>query len=208
MWTVLQVPDPTTLSRRVRVVGGVCEPRHVTDQLTGLQALLDASFARASEHLTSIMTPERRLSAERLAAELPCPAVLNIATVTARGEPRISAVDGHFLRGHWYFSTAGNSPKGVHLRARPAISASFTPRDGFGVFCHGRAVALEPTEEEYRLVAEHFEEVYGQSFEAFGEGILCARIDADWMVAFAMTDEEMVAIEAERAERAAQRAPQ
>jgi hypothetical protein len=57
------------------------------------------------------------------------------------------------------------------------------------------------------MMSAHFEEVYGQSFEEFGEGVVCARIDPDWMVAFAMTDEEMVAIEAERAERAARRGP-
>src|SRR5881398_2509891 len=114
------------------------------DELTALQSLLDTSFDRASEHLTSIMTPERRLSAARLSAELPSPAVLNIASVTARGEPRISAVDGHFLHGHWYFTTSGESPKARQLRARPAISASFTPKDGYGVFCHGQVVELQP----------------------------------------------------------------
>ena len=68
------------------------------------------SFARASEHLRSIMTraaAERRAAGHRAAG----PAVLNIATVTARGEPRLSAVDGHFLHGRWYFTTAGDSPK-------------------------------------------------------------------------------------------------
>ena len=176
----------------------------MTGEPDALQDLLDASFARASEHLRSIMTPERRLTAERLLAELPCPAVLNIATVTARGEPRISAVDGHFLRGHWYFSTDATSPKAMQLAARPAISASFTPRDGFGVFCHGRAVAL-PAGAERQMVSEHFAEVYGQSFEDFGVGIYCARIDADWMVAFAMTPDEETQIERDRRERAARR---
>ena len=76
-----------------------------SDELAAVQHLLDVSFERASEHLLSIMSPERRLGAERLVADLPSPAVLNIATVTARGEPRISAVDGHFLHGHWYFTT-------------------------------------------------------------------------------------------------------
>jgi hypothetical protein len=179
----------------------------VADDLAAVQDLLDASFARASAHLTSIMTPERRLSAERLVAELPCPAVLNIATVTARGEPRISAVDGHFLGGHWYFTTAGDSPKAVQLAARPAISASYTPRDGYGMFCHGTAVTV-PAGPERDMVADHFIDVYGQSFEEFGDDIYCARIDADWLVAFGMTDEEMVAIDAERVARAARSAAQ
>src|SRR5690606_10664354 len=105
-----------------------------------LQSLLDASFASANAHLTSIMEPQRRLSAERLVRELTGIVVLNIATVTSRGEPRISAVDGHFIHGRWHFSTAGEATKVRHLRARPGISAAYTPRDGYGVFCHGTAV--------------------------------------------------------------------
>jgi hypothetical protein len=171
-----------------------------------LQQLLDASFERASEHLRSIMTAPRRLSAERLLQELPCPAVLNIATVTARGEPRITAVDGHFLRGHWYFTTAGNSPKARHLQARPVISASYTPRDGFGMFCHGRARVLSPGDPERQMVADHFREVYGQSPDEWGSDILYARIDATWMVAFAMTADEQAEIDRRAAERQA-RAP-
>jgi hypothetical protein len=166
--------------------------------LDDLQALLDASFETSSEHLLSIMEPPRRLSAQRLAAELPCPAVLNIATVTARGEPRVSAVDGHFIDGHWYFTTAFDSPKARQLRARPAISASFTPRDGFGVFAHGTAVPLEGGEQQ--MMREHFAEVYGVELESMGE-IAGFRIDPHWMVGFAMTDAEMAEIETAAARR-------
>ncbi|MCW2496837.1 pyridoxamine 5'-phosphate oxidase family protein [Jatrophihabitans sp.] len=167
-----------------------------------LQDLLDRSFDTASEHLLSIMTPERRLSADRLLRELPCPAVLNIATVTAAGEPRVSAVDGHFLDGHWYFTTAAESPKARQLRARPAVSASYTPRDGFGVFCHGTAVPLEGAEQ--RMLSEHFAEVYGVPPESLGD-ITGFRIDAHWLVGFAMTDAEMIEIEQAAAERTARR---
>jgi hypothetical protein len=166
--------------------------------MDALQELLDASFARSSEHLRSIMTDERRLTAERLRAELPCPTVLNIATVTARGEPRVSAVDGHFLHDAWHFTTAAPSPKVRQLRARPAISASYTPRDGYGVFCHGTAVALEGAQRAE--LRQHFADVYGADPEDWGD-IAYFRIDAQWLVGFAMTAEEMAAIEAERAAR-------
>lgn len=168
-----------------------------------LQHLLDRSFATASQHLLSIMEPQRQLSAERLVAELPCPAVLNIATVTARGEPRVSAVDGHFMNGHWYFTTAIESPKAQQLVARPAISASFTPRDGFGVFCHGEAVALFGDEQQ--MMREHFGEVYGAAPETLGD-IAYFRIDAGWMVGFAMTEAEMAEIEAAAERRRSERA--
>jgi hypothetical protein len=166
--------------------------------MDALQDLLDASFARASEHLRSIMTPERRLSAERLRAELPCPAVLNIATVTASGQPRLSAVDGHFYDDAWHFTTAAPSPKVRQLNARPAISASYTPRDGYGVFCHGRALPLDGAERE--RLRGHFIDVYGADPEDWGD-IAYFRIDADWLVGFAMSEDEMAAIEADRAAR-------
>ncbi|MCU1656549.1 MAG: pyridoxamine 5-phosphate oxidase-related FMN-binding protein [Pseudonocardiales bacterium] len=171
------------------------------EELSALQGLLDVSFGRASEHLKSIMTPERQISAPRLVSELPSPAVLNIATVTARGEPRVSAVDGHFLHGHWYWTTAADSPKARQLRARPAISASFTPRDGFGMFCHGRAGLLDAGPERH-MVTDHFAATYGQAPEEWATEITYVRIDAAWLVAFAMTDDEMAQIEADRAARA------
>lgn len=177
------------------IIAGMWE---TPEELTALQSLLDLSFENASAHLTSIMTPERRLTAQRLVAELPSPAVLNVATVTAGGEPRVSAVDGHFLHGRWYFTTAAGSPKDRHLRARPAISAAFTPRDGFGVFCHGRAAHLAGTAKQ--MLREHFTATYGADPETWGS-IAYVRIDAAWLVGFAMTDEEMAKIEAGRAER-------
>jgi hypothetical protein len=149
--------------------------------LDALQQLIDSSFARASEHLRSIMTPQRRLSALELVAALPAPAVLNVATVTARGEPRISAVDGHFLSGAWHFGTAKASPKAVQMRARPATSAAYTPRDGFGVFCHGRAVRL--TGAALERLDEHWQRVYGAPLNSLGD-VSCFRIEATWLVAF------------------------
>jgi pyridoxine/pyridoxamine 5'-phosphate oxidase len=165
-------------------------------ELDALQALLDASFERASAHLKSIMTPERRLPSATLVERLPLPAVLNIATVTGRGEPRISAVDGHFLHGHWYFTTAGDSPKARQLAARPAISASYTPRDGFGVFAHGTAARLQGNER--RMLREHYNSHYGSDPESLADEIAYYRMDADWLVAFAMTDAEQAAIDAKR----------
>lgn len=177
--------------------------RETPGELQDLQALLDASFASSSQHLRSIMEPQRRLTAQRLVAELPCPAVLDVATVTARGEPRISAVDGHFLHGHWYFGTDGGSPKARQLVARPAISAAFTPRDGYGVFCHGTAALLAPHDPQRRLLAEHWVEVYGTELDSLGDDIACFRIDAHWLVGFAFDEQELAQVEADRARRRA-----
>lgn len=173
------------------------------DELTELQRLIDDSFARSSEHLRGIMEEQRRLTAERIVAEVPSPAVLNVATVTVRGEPRISALDGHFLHGRWYFTTAGDSPKARHMAARPAVSASYTPRDGYGIFCHGRATLIERGQ-EWQFLIEHCTRVYGQSPETFGDGIACVRIEPSWLVGFAFSEEEMAAVLKQREDLASQ----
>lgn len=165
------------------------------EELTALQQLLDDSFARSSPHLLSIMEPHRRLDAGRLTAELPCPAVVNVATVTAKGEPRLSAVDGHFLHGRWHFTTAPDSPKARQLAARPAVSASYTPEDGYGVFCHGTARLLDGSDQQALL--EHLAVTYGTEPEDWS-GVACFRVDANWMTAFALTDEERAQAEAQR----------
>jgi hypothetical protein len=160
------------------------------DETAELQHLLDTSFSRASEHLLSIMALERRLTAHRLVDELTGIAVLNVATVTAGGEPRVSAVDGHFLHGCWHFTTSGTSPKARQLRARPATSASYTPRDGYGVFCHGRAQFLERGTPPFRVLHDHCVRVYGQSPDEWGGDIAYVRIEPSWMVAFTFDRED------------------
>jgi hypothetical protein len=175
--------------------------RETPEELAALQQLIDASFAAASDHMRGIMAPERRLTAERIVADVPSPAVLNVATVTRRGEPRISALDGHFLHCRWYFTTAGDSPKAVHIRSRPAVSASYTPRDGYGIFCHGDARLVEG--DERQMLIDHCTRVYGQSPENFGEGIAYVRIEPRWLVGFAFSEEEMAAFLKEREELAA-----
>jgi hypothetical protein len=175
-------------------------------ELAGLQQLLDQSFRVSSPHLSAIMTEPRRLDAHRLVRELDGVCGLNVATVTAQGEPRVSAVDGHFLHGRWYFTTDPTAVKARQLAARPAISAAYTPRDGLGVFCHGQAHRLEPGAAEFDELDRHWTLMYGASFGSLTDGIAYLRIDPSWLVGFAMTDDEFIEVEAAVAARAARRA--
>ena len=95
-----------------------------SEETAALQSLLDASIARATGHLRAIITDERTLTAELLVGLLTGMKVRSVATVTAAGEPRISAHDGHLLHGTWTFSTSGTSAKAKHLAARPAVSTA------------------------------------------------------------------------------------
>src|SRR3954462_379100 len=108
------------------------------DETAALQSLLDASHARASGHLRSIVDDDHTLTAEQLVGLLTGMKVLSVATVTASGEPRISALDGHFLHGTWTFSTDGSAAKARHMQARPAISVAYIDDEEMAVFSHGR----------------------------------------------------------------------
>jgi hypothetical protein len=101
-------------------------------------------------------------------------------------------VDGHFLHGRWHFTTAASSPKARQLTARPALSAAYTPRDGYGVFCHGRARLLERGTPEFAVLSDHWARAYGQSFEDMGmdSGISYVQVQPSWMVGFAFTRKE------------------
>jgi hypothetical protein len=106
-------------------------------ELKELQALLDASLSRSNEHLRSIISTERTLTAELLTQLLTGMRTLALSTVTAQGEPRISGVDGHFLHGKWHFGTARGAAKARHLAARPAASAAHRSGEELGVYTNG-----------------------------------------------------------------------
>ena len=155
------------------------------EEITDLQRLLDASIGRASGHLTGIVNDERRLDARQLVTELTGMKVLVLATVTARGEPRTSCLDGHFRHGRWLFGTAATAVKARHMRARPAVSATYVDGERLGVFTHGTAhVVSDGVEfEEYNA---YFTEFYGSDPQTWdGAGVVYAAIEPSWMVAYA-----------------------
>jgi hypothetical protein len=85
-----------------------------------LQELLDRSRGKASEHLQSIISPDRAVPARDLVERLRGMRTLALSTVSPAGRPRISGVDGHLLRGRWIFST------GRYAQVR-AITARLLP---------------------------------------------------------------------------------
>jgi hypothetical protein len=162
----------------------VSDVHETPEDLDRLQSLLDASAGRASEHLTSIVTPERRLTAPQVCSVLTGMCTLALSTVTAHGEPRVSGVDGHFLRGRWLFTTSGTAVKVRHLRARPSCSVAHLRGDDLGVFVHGRTVLMGSAEAP-AWVEEHLVAHYGLSPSTLGPDIVYAWVDPSWMVAYA-----------------------
>src|SRR6202023_2392537 len=113
------------------------------EELDNLQQLLDRSMAGAGEHLSGIITGERRLSAAQLAGRLQGMRLLTVATLTADGRPLAGPVDGYFLHGSFCFSSGRNSVRMRHLAARPAVSATHLPAEDLAVTVHGRAELVD-----------------------------------------------------------------
>jgi hypothetical protein len=149
-----------------------------------LQQLLDRSRGRASEHLQSIIGPDRAVPARDLVERLTGMRVLALSTVSAAGRPRISGVDGHLLRGRWIFSTSGTSVKATDLRSRPAVSAAYMEGDTFGVFTHGEAAFLAADHPDRGWIEEHLTRHYGTSPSTWGPDIVYLRINPRWMVGY------------------------
>ena len=160
------------------------------DDLARLQSLLDGSHARSTEHLRGIIKDDRTLSATQIAGLLTGMKVITAATVTAHAEPRISAMDGHFLHGTWTFSTSRKSAKARHLARRPAVSVAHV--DG------GQLVAAQlhdPAVAEHRerlAVDEHWTAHYGSSPLSWGDVVMW-RLEPTWMVGYAFQRDQLLA---------------
>ena len=167
---------------------------HETDaDLADLQRLLDGSIDGSGDHLRSIITPgQRTLTARQLTAVLTGMQHLAVATVTAKGEPRISAVDGHFLRARWVFTTSGTAVKARHLRARPALSVCHIRGDDLGVFAHGDAEFLAENHPDFGWIEDHLVRHYGSSPRSWGPEIVYIRVQPRWMVGYAFRPEAVV----------------
>lgn len=158
-----------------------------TDERAALQALLDRSRAGATSHLKDIVTDEHALSASDLLPRLEGMKVLSLATVTRTGEPRISAVDGHFIHGAWTFGTDGRSAKARHLDARPAVSVAYIDGERLGFFTHGRVEHFDESDPQFEEILAHWTKHYGSSPLTWGDEIRMFRVHASWCVAYAGT---------------------
>ncbi len=162
--------------------------------LAALQDLLDRSFEAAGAHLLRIITPERRLSAEEVAARLSGMRLLALATSTADGRPIVGPVDGIFFRGAFHFGSSPDSVRFRHIRARPHVSATHLPGEELAVTVHGRAEMVDfgPGSAFREALLEVYTPRYGADWEKFlDSGALYARIEADRMYTFHMDPQEM-----------------
>ncbi|GAA5118299.1 pyridoxamine 5'-phosphate oxidase family protein [Pseudonocardia adelaidensis] len=164
-------------------------------ELQDLQTLLDASLGRSTAHLRSIITGERSLTAAQLARVLTGMCVLVLSTVTAKGEPRVSAVDGHLLHGRWVFGTARGAAKARHLSVRPAASVAHLRGEDLGVFVHGVAEELNPVDgppaPDWPEVHRYLHGFYGDNSFDWSD-VVFYRVRPSWMAVYASRPDQLL----------------
>lgn len=129
-------------------------------ELRWLQDLIEGSFARSGAHLRSIMSERYRVDAVATARYLQGIRHLVLSTVTAKGEPRVSPVDGLFVHGRFHLSSDASAVKVRHLRARPAVSAAHAVGDDVAVVVHGTAEVIQPGHDSCAALDEVWRGIY------------------------------------------------
>ena len=162
------------------------------EELTALQELLDRSHTGATDHLRGIINDDRRLTAPDLVALLTGMKVISVATVTAQGHPRISAMDGHFLHASWSFSTSGTAAKARHMHVRPDVSVAHIDHEEMAVFSHGRVEEMAESDSDWSETLDHWTSYYGSSPLTWGEHIVLYRYQPHWMVGYAWKRDELL----------------
>jgi Pyridoxamine 5'-phosphate oxidase len=153
--------------------------------VAGLQRVLDESFERAGRHLLRIFTPERRLSAGQIVSLFPGVRQVALATVTARGEPRVAPIDALLLRGGFYFGTSLEAARIRHLRLRPAVSLTYFEGDRVAVIAHGKAELLEFGNPDFEEIDRQFLALSGGTASTEEERVVFARVRPTTLFAFA-----------------------
>ena len=161
-------------------------PHHTPADLDRLQALLDASHARAGEHLRGIHTPEARVAADELVRRLPDMHVMVVATVSADGRPFTGPVDAFLHHGRILFGTAPSALRARHLAARPAISVTYVDGERLVLTMHGTARRLDLRGGDGD-VRDRLRAHYGPGWDDWGAGSTYVVVEPERVFAADMT---------------------
>ena len=158
-------------------------------ELDELQAMFDAHLANANPHMLAIVTPERRLTARQVATYLQGTKHVAFATVTSRGEPRVSPLDALFIHGRFTLSTGLEATKVKHLRRNPACSAVHVDGDRIAVAVNGTVEWIERGHPDHDEIHATWTKTYESDPYTWGDVVLF-RIKPAAMWAYAFRTDE------------------
>jgi uncharacterized pyridoxamine 5'-phosphate oxidase family protein len=159
-------------------------------ELAELDALFDAHMTRANPYMRAIVTPQRRLKARQVTRYLQGTKHVAFATVTTKGEPRVSPLDALFLHGRFTLSTDEGATKIRHLRRNPACSAVHVDGDRIAVAVNGTVEWIPREHADHDEIHQAWTAIYESDPYSWGSGVLLFRIQPDSMWAYALHPEE------------------
>jgi general stress protein 26 len=159
-------------------------------ELAELDALFQAHLDRANPHMLAIVTPERRLNARQVARYLTGTNHVAFATVTSKGEPRVSPLDTLFIHGRFTLSTGGEATKLKHLRRNPACSAVHMDGDRIAVAVNGTVEWITRVHPDHDEIHRAWSKNYHSDPYSWGDEIVFFRIQPRSMWAYAFKSAE------------------
>ena len=164
------------------------------DDLRQLQALLDESVANAGAFLrSSFEMPEHSLSSGQLVAYLAGLRTVALATVTARGEPRVAPTGALFLRGRFAIPTVATAVRARHVAARPAVSLTLYDGNDLAIIAHGQATIIADDDPDFAALERLQRDADGTSVRNWGDGVFL-RVTATALYTYARQPDRYPAI--------------
>jgi hypothetical protein len=147
--------------------------REAPADLERLQTLIDRSIEAAGPFLrSSFRMPEHSLSAAQLAAHLQGSLTVALATVTARGEPRVAPTSALFVRARFHVPTVAQATRARHLAARPAASLTCFEGTDLAIIAHGQATIIDAAHADFAELDELYVQHTNSSVREWsGDGV-------------------------------------
>ena len=159
------------------------------EELDELQSMFDAHMAAANEHMRAIITKDRRLNARQVATYLQGTKHVAFATVTSKGEPRVSPLDALFIHGRFTMGTDTVATKIAHLRRNPSCSAVHMDGDRIAVAVNGMVEWIERDHPDHHEIHRTWKETYHSDPYDWGN-VVFFRIQPASMWAYAFKSKE------------------
>ncbi len=159
-----------------------------TEDIAELQSLLDRSIEQAGPFLHDAMELEQRsLSSTQIIRYLEGLRTVSLATVTARGEPRVAPITAMFVEARYVIPTVLNAARSRHLRKRPGVSLAEYAGNAMAIIIHGQAELIDGTHDDFQTLDDIFTELSSEEGPASwgGGGPLYIRVQPHVMYATA-----------------------
>jgi uncharacterized pyridoxamine 5'-phosphate oxidase family protein len=164
--------------------------RETPAEIAELQAWFGAHMASANPHMTGIVSEARRLTANQVVRYLTGTKHVAFATVTSKGEPRVSPLDSLFIHGRFTMGTGAHATKIAHLRRNPACSAVHMDGDRIAVAVNGTVEWLPREHPDHDEIHGIWKDTYESDPYDWGDGVVLFRIQPSTMWAYAFHPEE------------------